>query len=154
MSALLHASQSLAERFGVGPVLLGRQGAQCHQGKGLAAEAESLAASVAAGWRRQKASGIIPAGAANILEAMHLQRTLKGTPLASAKGSCGRDGIADFANNDEHDSRLAIPTASLPLVDRVLYCTDGPAAIRDRSWCADPCSDYDPEQRKFCFPYT
>merc|ERR1711972_1183361 len=90
MSALLHASQSLAERFGVGPVLLGRQGAQCHQGKGLAAEAESLAASVAAGWRRQKASGIIPPGAANILEAMHLHRSLRGISANDycAHGSC------------------------------------------------------------------
>lgn len=75
LRALLRASRLLAERLGVGPVLLGRDTTGS-----LAAEAEGLASGVCAAWRRQKASGAIPAGAGNILEALILQRAELGSP--------------------------------------------------------------------------
>lgn len=75
LRAILRTSRQLAERLGVGPVLLGRETASS-----IAAEAEGLADGVAAAWRRQKASGAIPAGAANVLDALRLQRAEIGSP--------------------------------------------------------------------------
>lgn len=84
LRAFLRASRLLAERIGVGPVIPGHETSAsllgCEASGGLLAEAEALAAGVSAAWRRQKASGAIPAGAANILEALRLQRVELSSP--------------------------------------------------------------------------
>jgi len=84
LRALLRASRMLAERLGVGPVLLGRPGTG--PSIGVAAEAEALAAGVAYAWRRQKAAGAIPMGAANVIELLEQQR-VRNSSLCMSKGT-------------------------------------------------------------------
>jgi hypothetical protein len=126
LCALLRTTRSLAGQLGVGPVLLGRESPHSHPSKGIAAEAESLAASVAAGWRRQKASGVIPPGAANILEAMHLQKSARGEgyPSAAARNTCGQgplvsEGGGGLGDSEEILPRHCLSPGPVPLVDRV-----------------------------------
>jgi len=102
---LLRTSRLLAERLGIGPVLLGRE----RLGRpSLAEEAEGLAAGVAAAWRRQKASGAVPTGATNVLEAIRLQKSETGSPQRqSAEGLPLKRHVSAARETDRQDDEDA-----------------------------------------------
>eukprot|EP00811_Abedinium_folium_P015229 NODE_24197_length_634_cov_5.579882.p1 GENE.NODE_24197_length_634_cov_5.579882~~NODE_24197_length_634_cov_5.579882.p1 ORF type:complete len:169 (-),score=60.91 NODE_24197_length_634_cov_5.579882:100-606(-) len=84
---MVRATRFVAEKLGVGPTPLPSRPGHV---PGLAEEAEALATGVAHAWRRQKASGAIPAGAANLIDVLLLRPE---TPARLRRtGRCSESG--------------------------------------------------------------